>query len=255
MGLRIWNVANGKIGSDTTRLEDGNQVMYNVCAGFVSSVLIESRLLEGYRTCDIEPVFETVAVEGLNGLLGSKSNFVGISSLDWETGLQRGDVVIWGCDGLSICSSKENSDEFQHVTIFDSYATGRNYTVIHDGGRASRISKTIYPGSRDPTGWYVTYVWRAVEEREEIGSGSDEELIEILRREPSSSRLQKAIEIVRSFPQEDEYSDRGVFIDYLCDARHNEFFLTEDECDDIRAEGWTNWGEENMGYVLQLLLR
>lgn len=160
IGERIFLTARNKIGTDTTRLENGKIVNDNVCATFVSDVLIDAGGLSMFfsssslsSTSDRDAIVELVAM--------FKSG--GYSKIDrqyWGAGLKPGDIIIWGCKGLSYCSDKPDSDEYQHITIFSKY-TGSGIEVIHDPGTPGPVAYKTYT---EPfgTSWYVTHVWRAV---------------------------------------------------------------------------------------------
>ncbi len=160
LGKRIWTIAQNKINTDTTRLQNGQWVKDNVCATFVSNVLIEAGALPALgndplasATSDRDAIVELIPLMISGG-------YTEIPKSDWQTGLKEGDVIVWGCKGLSYCASKPDADQYQHVTIFSNY-DGTSVRVIHDPGEDG--GPVMYRTYSDPFGttWYITHVYRA----------------------------------------------------------------------------------------------
>lgn len=152
MRENILKVAISKIDTDTTRWQGGVQVKDNVCAAFVSNVLIGAGALEQKD--------HDVSVEGLHNRLDANKNYTRIQREDWANNLLPGDVVIWGGD-----KNQGYKEIFQHITIFSNYDFSGNLVIVHDGGEfldeqlktPRLISKDVYSISDS---WYITHVFR-----------------------------------------------------------------------------------------------
>jgi len=162
----IISVAKGKIGEDTTRWYADEEVYDNVCSTFVSNVLIDAGLLAEFNSCSLETTLYRDSIRYDLIPLLQNNGFEEIEESSWNEGLIPGDVVVWGCNGLSFCSAKSDATEYQHVTIFESYE-GTGVRIIHDGGRGSEangagrdVESKVYT---NPFGdnWYITHVYRA----------------------------------------------------------------------------------------------
>jgi len=159
LGKRILTIAQNKIGRDTTRLQNGQWVNDNVCATFVSNVLIEAEALPALgndplasATSDRDAIVELIPLMVSGG-------YTEIPESEWKTGLKEGDVIVWGCKGLSYCASKPDADQYQHVTIFSNY-DGTSIRVIHDSGTGGPVEYRTYSNPFGTT-WYITHVYRA----------------------------------------------------------------------------------------------
>jgi len=162
LGKRILTIAQNKIGTDTTRLQAGSWVKDNVCATFVSNVLIEAGALPALgndplasATSDRDAIVELIPIMVSGG-------YTEIPRSDWQTGLKEGDVIVWGCQG-SGCSDKPDADKYQHITIFSRYyVTGSSVIteIIHDPGTPGPVAAKNYTAPFGTT-WYITYVYRA----------------------------------------------------------------------------------------------
>ena len=154
----IISIATDKIGEDTLRIYKGEEVYDNVCATFVSNVLIEAKTLSRFESCSIESTPSRDTIIELVRIF-EVEKFTEIGEESWEKNLQPGDVIIWGCKDLSVCSKKSDAEEYQHITIFKEYAGSGGITIIHDGGSKYKITDRTYS---DPFGksWYITHVWR-----------------------------------------------------------------------------------------------
>jgi hypothetical protein len=152
IGAKILSVADSKIGQDTTRIENGAVVYDNVCATFVSNVLIEAGTLPQFKTCSADTIPYRDAVVELTDLF-NKDGYTEVPKSDWKSNLKSGDLIIWGGSG-------SYDPEYQHITIFSEYTSSGGITVVHDGGKNVNIMSKTY---NDPFGttWYVTHVWRA----------------------------------------------------------------------------------------------
>jgi len=153
VGGKILTFAQNNIGRDTTRIENDAVVYDNVCATFVSNVLIEAGLFQEFKMCSQETIPYRDAIVELIDLF-EKDGFVEISENNWKSGLKKGDLIIWGGSG-------SYDKIYQHITIFSEYAdSGAGITVVHDGGKGVDISYKTYS---NPFGsdWFVTHVWRA----------------------------------------------------------------------------------------------
>lgn len=154
---KIHSTAVSEIGKNTFRTygENGEIFYDNVCATFVSNVLIDAGVLPEYSSCKLESIAERDAVFELQDLFKSKKQtFEEVPKSDWQNLLQKGDIILWGCT-LEGCKDKE----FQHATIFDSY-DGKGVKIIHEGGEDKPIGYKTYKNI-EGEGWYVTHVWRA----------------------------------------------------------------------------------------------
>lgn len=152
-GKRILSIAKNKLGEDTTRVENGAIVYDNVCATFVSNVLIEADTLPQFQSCTSDTIPYRDAIMELIDIF-DKADFTEIPESEWKTGLKEGDLIIWGGSG-------SYDREYQHITIFSNYAsTSPGITIIHDGGQSVDISSKTYTNPFGTT-WYITHVWRA----------------------------------------------------------------------------------------------
>lgn len=162
VGESILSLAVNKIGSDTTRKTEDGEVYDNVCATFVSKVLIEAEIFSETGTCTPNEPYVT-AISQIVGMFQDSENEYGyfneIDKAYWKTGLMPGDIITWGCKSLSSCSKKPNADEYQHITIFSKY-DGAGVQIVHDGGMGSKVEYKIYTNPFG-TSWYITHVWRA----------------------------------------------------------------------------------------------
>jgi hypothetical protein len=162
VGERILSIANNKIGTDTTRTQNGKEVYDNVCATFVSKVLIEAEVFDKSGTCKPDEPYLTMITQIMSMFQASENEYGYFNEIDrayWKTGLMPGDIITWGCKGLSSCSDKPNADEYQHITIFSKY-TSTGIQIIHDGGTGSKVESKTYTNPFG-TSWYITHVWRA----------------------------------------------------------------------------------------------
>jgi hypothetical protein len=153
VGNEILSIAESKIGQDTTRIESGAVVYDNVCATFVSNVLIEADTLPQFQSCTPNTIPYRDAIVELIDLF-DEADFTEIPENQWQTGLEEGDLIIWGGSG-------SYDSEYQHITIFSNYASvSPGITIIHDGGQYVNISSKTYTNPFG-TNWYITHVWRA----------------------------------------------------------------------------------------------
>ncbi len=138
-------------GEDTTRIEKGGIVYDNVCATFISNVLIDSGVFPQFDSCSIETTPYRDAIVELIRLF-KENDFTKIDEEDWKNNLEAGDLLIWGGTG-------EYDREYQHITIFEQY-DGAGVKIVHDGGKTQKISEKTYTNIYGE-GWYLTHVWRA----------------------------------------------------------------------------------------------
>ncbi len=169
IGEKILSIANNKIGTDTTRTQNGKEVYDNVCATFVSKVLIEAGVFGKSGTCKPDEPYVTMVTQIVSMFQASENEYSYFNEIDkayWKTGLMPGDIITWGCKELSSCSKKPNADEYQHITIFSNYAGTGGITVIHDPGKEAtdgnpKVKSSTYSNPIDSRTWYITHVWRA----------------------------------------------------------------------------------------------
>jgi hypothetical protein len=161
VGEKIFSIAESKIGTDTTRKTKNGEVYDNVCATFVSKVLIEAEVFDETGICKPDEPYVTAISQIVSMFQASENEYGYFNEIDkayWKTGLMPGDIIIWGCKGLSSCSDKPNADEYQHITIFSKY-TSTGVQIIHDGGTGSKVESKTYTNPFG-TSWYITHVWR-----------------------------------------------------------------------------------------------
>jgi hypothetical protein len=162
VGKKILSIAESKIGGDTTRTTEDGEVYDNVCATFVSKVLIEASIFDETGTCRPNEPYVTAISQIVSMFQASENEYGYFNEIDkayWKTGLMPGDIITWGCKGLSSCSNKPNADEYQHITIFSKY-TSTGIQIVHDGGEDRKVESKTYTNPFG-TSWYITHVWRA----------------------------------------------------------------------------------------------
>ena len=172
-GDKILDVAISKIGTDTLRTNaDGTYAYDNVCAHFVTTVLLEAGVQINGLACGSGLGDST---EYLNKLFTQNSDyFKEITASQYATGLQPGDIIFFGDYDTNAVGVKVK-DEFQHVVIFEKYSDTSpgeiNVQIIHDPGSTDTtkylVARKSYTVS---SSWFISKVYRVYGANSALGS-------------------------------------------------------------------------------------